>query len=202
MTSDSNQQDRHKKRMQRQKAVVDSAVEKASKDQGVLLVHTGNGKGKSSSAFGMAARALGHGLHVGVVQFIKGKMSTGEELFFQKTPGISFHAMGDGFTWDTQDNEQDKRTTETAWKKAVEFLTDEETHLVILDELNIALKLNLLPIATVIDQLNARPQHQHVVITGRAAKTEIIEIADTVTEMKDIKHAFRAGIQAQKGVEL
>ena len=151
----------------------------------------------------MVARALVHGMKVGIVQFIKGAMSTGEETFFRRFPDeVEYHVMGDGFTWNTQDREQDVKTATLAWEKAKRMLSDDSYDLVLLDELNIVLKYQYLPIEDVIKDLQNRPEMQHVVITGRAAKDELIEIADTVTEMKDVKHAFRSGIKAQKGVEL
>jgi cob(I)alamin adenosyltransferase len=194
--------DRYRRRMERQKAIVDARVAQARIDRGVLLVNTGNGKGKSSSAFGMVARALGHGMRVAVVQFIKGTFATGEEAFFRRQPGIEYHVMGEGFTWETQDPELDRRAALAAWDLAAGLLQDPGVQLVVLDELNIALKLGLVPLDGVLAALQARPAHQHVVITGRGAPKELIEIADTVTEMRPIKHAFDAGIQAQKGIEL
>lgn len=188
--------------MERRKAVVDARVAGAQIDRGVLVVNTGNGKGKSSSAFGMVARALGHGMRVAVVQFIKGSFATGEEAFFRRQPGIEYHVMGEGFTWETQDADLDRRAAVAAWDLAAGFLASPEYQLVVLDELNIALKLRLLPLDGVLAALQARPPHQHVVITGRGAPRELIEIADTVTEMRPIKHAFDAGIRAQKGIEL
>ena len=162
--------DRHKKRMQSRKSVVDLAVAKAQDERGVLLVLTGNGKGKSSSAFGMVARALGHDMKVAVVQFIKGAMSTGEEQFFSRFPEVEFHAMGAGFTWDTQDQSKDKATSEEGWAKALSFINDPAYELIILDELNIVIGLGLLPLETVLSALQNRPEHQHVVVTGRTAK--------------------------------
>jgi cob(I)alamin adenosyltransferase len=193
---------RHRSRMQRHKALVDEKVALATNDRGVLLVLTGNGKGKSSSAFGMVARALGHGMRVAVVQFIKGSFSTGEESFFRRFPEVDYRVMGDGFTWDTQDQEQDKRTARRAWEQVKLYLADPSIDLLVLDELNIVLKLGLLPLDEVLDALIERPPRQHLVVTGRAAPKELIEIADTVTEMRPIKHAFDAGVQAQKGIEL
>ena len=195
--------ERHQDRMAKKKAIIDEKVKKADKEQGVIVITTGNGKGKSSSGFGMVARALGHGMKIGIVQFIKGAMSTGEETFFRRFPDeVEYHVMGDGFTWNTQDREQDVKTATLAWEKAKRMLSDDSYDLILLDELNIVLKYQYLPIEEVIKDLQNRPEMQHVVITGRAAKDELIEIADTVTEMKDIKHAFRSGIKAQKGVEL
>jgi cob(I)alamin adenosyltransferase len=193
--------ERHKQRMQRKKDIVDESIAKATEKRGVLLVNTGNGKGKSSSAFGMLARALGHDMKVAVVQFIKGSESTGEERFFKQLPNVSYHVMGEGFTWETQDNERDKQVAEKAWQQAQEILSDDSYQLVLLDELNIALKCGLLPIEKIVADLQQRPPMQHVIVTGRGAKDELIDIADTVTEMTLIKHAFNSGIQAQEGIE-
>lgn len=198
----SDKQQRYKARMQRHKAVVDQKISEATEERGIVLVHTGNGKGKSSSAFGMAARALGHNMKVGVVQFIKGSYSTGEEAFFRKFKDIEYHVMGEGFTWETQNFERDKATAEAAWQVAARMLNDEQVALLILDEVNIAIKQKFLDIDRVIEDIQSRPEMQHVVATGRAAHDKLIEIADTVTEMRDIKHAFRSGIKAQKGIEL
>jgi cob(I)alamin adenosyltransferase len=200
--TDSDSNERHRARMQRKKEVVDRKMDAAQRNAGVLLVNTGNGKGKSSSAFGMAIRALGHGMKVGVVQFIKGAQSTGEELFLQRFPDeVSFHAMGEGYTWETQDRERDIACAARAWEKARGFLSDPAIGFVVLDELNIALKYRYLDVETVIADLRARPPMQHVVVTGRAAPPELIAVADTVTEMQPVKHAFAAGIAAQHGVE-
>jgi len=193
---------RHRERMKRRKAVVDARIAAATADRGVLLVLTGNGKGKSSSAFGMIARSLGHGMRVGVVQFIKGRYSTGEEHFFRRFPEVTYHVMGEGFTWETQDRERDVRAAQAAWAVAAALLRDAQLDLVVLDELNIALLYGHLPLAEVIAALRARPPRQHVVITGRGAHAELIELADTVTEMRVVKHAFAAGVRAQKGIEL
>jgi cob(I)alamin adenosyltransferase len=203
MTSQDNDRNtRHRDQMARQKSVVDAGIARASEKRGVVLVNTGNGKGKSSSAFGMVARALGHGMRVGVVQFIKGSFSTGEETFFRRFPEVSYHVMGEGYTWETQDRERDIAAAGLAWRQAQAFLADPAVNLVVLDEINIALKLGYLDLPDVLATLRARPAMQHVVLTGRGAPPEIIEFADTVTEMRDVKHAFRAGIQAQEGVEL
>ena len=194
--------DNHRARMQRKKAIIDQKIENAQRNAGVLVVNTGNGKGKSSSAFGMAIRALGHGMKVGVVQFIKGAQSTGEELFLQRFPDeVHFHAMGEGFTWETQDRERDIACAERAWEQAKRFLADPVFGLVVLDELNIALKYRYLDVNRVVEDLQRRPGMQHVVVTGRGALPELIAIADTVTEMQPVKHAFAAGIAAQPGVE-
>lgn len=194
---------RHRERMQRKKAVVDAGISRATIERGVVVVTTGNGKGKSSSGFGMVARALGHGLRVGVVQFIKGSFATGEEAFFRRFPDeVSYHVMGEGFTWETQDRERDLRAAAAAWDKAAAMLADADFDLVLLDELNIALKYQYVDLAAVLAALAARPPQQHVVITGRAAPPALIEAADTVTEMNVVKHAYQAGIKAQKGIEL
>ena len=194
--------ERHRQRMERKKAVIDAKIAAADKEIGILIVNTGNGKGKSSSAFGMAVRALGHGMKVGVVQFIKGAMSTGEEKFLRRFPDeVSFHAMGEGYTWETQDRERDIAKAQQAWELAKGFLSDPAIGLILFDELNIALKYRYLDVDTVIADLLARPGMQHVVITGRGAPEELIEIADTVTEMAVVKHAFKAGIAAQAGTE-
>jgi cob(I)alamin adenosyltransferase len=193
---------RHQQQMMRKKAVVDAGIARATEQRGVILVNTGNGKGKSSAAFGMVARALGYGMRIGVVQFIKGSFSTGEETFFRRFPEVSYHVMGEGFTWETQDRERDIAAAGRAWQQAAAFLSDPAVNMVVLDEINIALKHHYLDPQTVLAALRARPPMQHVVLTGRGALAEIIEAADTVTEMQDIKHAYRAGIQAQQGVEL
>jgi len=194
--------ERHRARMERKKAIIDAKIAAADKQIGIIIVNTGNGKGKSSSAFGMVARALGHGMKVGVVQFIKGAMSTGEELFLRRFPDdVSFHAMGEGYTWETQNRERDIVKAEEAWEQARRFLADPAYGLVVLDELNIALKYRYLDVHTVIADLLDRPAMQHVVVTGRAAPPELIAVADTVTEMNVVKHAFKAGIAAQAGTE-
>ncbi|MET0094115.1 MAG: cob(I)yrinic acid a,c-diamide adenosyltransferase [Sedimenticola sp.] len=201
MNQEAHRNERHKARMERKKAVMDERIHKADQEQGLLLVHTGNGKGKSSSAFGMLARALGHGMRGAVVQFIKGKDSTGEERFFSNLPDVEFHVTGDGFTWETQNREQDIATARKGWELALGLLQDERIDMLILDELNIVLKERYLPVDEVLQGLNQRPVHQHVIVTGRGAPQELVDAADTVTEMKLVKHAFSAGIKAQAGVE-
>ena len=200
--SDAERNARHRARMLRKKAVVDAKIAEATRDQGVLLVHTGNGKGKSSAGFGMLARALGHGMRVGVVQFIKGAFSTGEEAFFRRFPEVEYHVMGEGFTWETQDRERDIAMAQSAWLKSAAMLANPAIQLVLLDELNIALKQHYIDVNDVIAALKTRPPMQHVVITGRGAPQALIDIADTVTEMVVVKHAFNAGVRAQKGIEL
>lgn len=202
MTGSGERDARHKARMQRKKAVIDEKIAEAQDEYGLLLVHTGNGKGKSSSAFGMVARALGHGMKVGVVQFIKGAASTGEENFFRRFPDeVRYHVMGEGFTWETQDRQRDIAKARQAWAVAAELLADPEIGLVVLDELNIALKYGYLDLDPVLADVESRPMLQHVVVTGRGAPPKLIEAADTVTEMSLVKHAFKAGVKAQKGVE-
>ncbi|TRX75986.1 cob(I)yrinic acid a,c-diamide adenosyltransferase [Pseudomonas mangiferae] len=202
MTESLDRDARHTARMQRKKALMDEKIAQAQEEYGLLLVLGGNGKGKSSSAFGMVARALGHGMKVGVVQFIKGGMPTGEEVFFRRFPDeVRYHVMGEGYTWDTQDRQRDIEKAQAAWAAARTLLDDDSIGLVVLDELNIALKHGYLDLQAVLADLAVRPLMQHVVVTGRGAQPEMIEAADTVTEMTLVKHAFKAGVKAQKGVE-
>ena len=198
----SDRERRHRERMQRKKQVVDAAIGRADRDQGLLLVLTGNGKGKSSSAFGMLARALGHGMRAGVAQFIKGRSDTGEEAFLGRQPGVTWHVLGEGFTWETQNLERDRATARKAWELVRSLLRDETLDLLILDELTYPLTYGWLDLDSVLDDLAARPAMQHVVITGRGAPAALCEAADTVTEMRDLKHAFRAGVRAQRGIDL
>lgn len=194
---------RHRDRMQRKKKVIDAAIARADQEKGLLLVLTGNGKGKSSSAFGMLARALGHGMRVGVAQFIKGRTDTGEEAFFRHQDNVMcWHVLGEGFTWDTQNLARDTETAQRGWTIVQDMLRDPSLDLIVLDELTYPIKFGWLDIATVLDDLKNRPPMQHVVITGRGASEKLCDAADTVTEMRDIKHAYRDGIQAQKGIDL
>ncbi len=193
---------RHRGRMQRKKAVVDAAIARADRDQGLLLVLTGNGKGKSSSAFGMVARALGHGMRVGVAQFVKGRNDTGEEGFFSRQPGVVWHVLGEGFTWETQNLARDTETAQRGWAVVREMLRDPPLGLVVLDELTYPLKYGWLELEIVLADLKTCLPMQHVVITGRGAPQALCDAADTVSELRDIKHAFRAGVRAQKGVDL
>ena len=192
---------RHNARMARKKDVVDDKIAAAQAERGVLLVNTGNGKGKSSAGFGLVARALGHGMKVGVVQFIKGRSDTGEEAFFRTQPGVTWHVMGEGFTWETQDRARDVATAGAAWDVARGLLSDPGIGLVVLDELNIALKYQYLDAERVVADLRARPRMQHVVVTGRGAPPALVEAADTVTDMTPVKHAFAAGVKAMPGME-
>ncbi|HRQ04856.1 MAG TPA: cob(I)yrinic acid a,c-diamide adenosyltransferase [Nitrosomonas halophila] len=193
---------RHRERMQRKKAIVDASIARADQTKGLFLVLTGNGKGKSSSAFGMLARALGHGMRVGVAQFIKGRSDTGEEAFFRRQQDVIWHVLGEGFTWDTQNLERDTATAQRGWRVVQDMLRDPALDLIVLDELTYPLKFGWLDLGTVLNDLENRPPMQHVVITGRAAPEALCEAADTVTEMRDSKHAFRAGITAQPGIDL
>ena len=192
---------RHEARMKRKKDVVDQSIAAAQVERGVLVVNTGNGKGKSSAGFGVVARALGHGMKVGVVQFIKGRSDTGEEAFFRRQPDVQWHVMGEGFTWETQDRARDVATAEAGWAQARALLSDPAIGLVVLDELNIALKYGYLDVHAVLADIAARPPMQHVIVTGRAAPPELIDAADTVTDMTLVKHAFKAGVKAMPGLE-
>lgn len=192
---------KHLDRMQRKKSVIDEQIAGAATERGVLLVHTGTGKGKSSAAFGLVARSLGHGYRVGVVQFVKSRSDTGEEAFFRAQPNVSWHVMGEGFTWETQDKEKDAAAAQKAWQQARIFLHDPAINLLVLDELTYAFKYGWLDLAAALRDLAARPPMQHVVITGRGAPEELIAAADTATEMNMLKHAFKAGIKAMPGVE-
>ena len=192
----------HKAAMQALKAERDAMMAEKVDAPGLLLVHTGDGKGKSTAAFGMVARALGWNQKVGIVQYIKGKWITGERQFFKRFPdSVRYEVMGQGFTWDTQDRAADIAAAEAAWKTSVEMLHDPGLDLVLLDELNIALRYDYLDIDRVVADLKARPRDKHVVVTGRNAKPQLIEIADLVTEMTLVKHPFEAGIKAQRGID-
>ena len=193
---------RHTARMARKKALIDAAIAAATDARGLLLVITGNGKGKSTSAFGTIARALGHGMKVGVLQFIKSRTDTGEEAFLSKQPGVEWHVTGDGFTWDTQDREQDIATAQRGWAIAARMLADPSYQLVVLDELTYLLSYGYLDSDSVLDALAHRPADQHVIVTGRGASDALIELADTVSIIADEKHAYRAGIKAQPGIDL
>ncbi|WP_019612378.1 cob(I)yrinic acid a,c-diamide adenosyltransferase [Thioalkalivibrio sp. AKL7] len=204
MTNDTDaaKAERHAQRMARKKEVVDRKIAEAQEEKGVFLILTGNGKGKSSSGFGMVARALGHGMQVGIVQFIKGQFATGEEAFFRGQDHVQYHVMGEGYTWETQDREKDVEAAREAWAHARDMLRDPNVDLVLLDELHIALKYQYLDVDEVLGDLANRPPMQHVITTGRAAPKAMIEAADTVSEIGVVKHAFQAGIKAQKGIEL
>ena len=202
MTDTPEDTERHRSKMARKKVARDRMMAEKSTGKGVLIVHTGAGKGKSSAAFGMALRCVGHGLKVGIVQFIKGAWDTAERRVLSGFPDqVAFHALGEGFTWETQDRERDIAAAERAWAVAAAMLADPSYAMVILDELNIALRYGYLPLEAVLATLAARPEGQHAVVTGRNAAPELIEQADLVTEMTLVKHPFRGGIKAQPGVE-
>ncbi|MFB0935567.1 MAG: cob(I)yrinic acid a,c-diamide adenosyltransferase [Propionivibrio sp.] len=195
---------RHNQRMMRKKTVVDEAIAAAQQERGVLVVNTGNGKGKSSAAFGVVARALGHGMKVAVIQFVKGRSDTGEEAFFKQAADparLHWHVTGEGFTWEIQNLDRDVAAAQAAWALASRYLSDPEIGLVVLDEMTYAFKYQWLDLAQVLDVLAARPLMQHVIITGRAAPDALIEAADTVTDMTMVKHAFKAGVKAMPGLE-
>jgi len=195
-------QQRHQDKMRRIKAAVDARIANATQDTGVLLVLSGPGKGKSSSGFGMVARSLGHGLKAGVVQFIKGATPTGEERFFRRFPEeVIYHVCGEGFTWETQNRARDIERAQAGWEHARALLRREDVSLVLLDELNIVLAHEYLDTASVLADLAQRPLMQHVVITGRGAPAELVALAQTVSEIKVVKHAFKQGIRAQRGLE-
>ncbi|MCR6629540.1 MAG: cob(I)yrinic acid a,c-diamide adenosyltransferase [Magnetospirillum sp.] len=192
---------RHKEKMAKKKASRDKLMAKKQGEKGLLLVHTGPGKGKSTAAFGMAIRCVGHGFKVGIVQFIKGAWDTAERRVLEGLPGVTFKAMGEGFTWETQDRERDIQAAARAWEAARAMLADADTRMVILDEINVALRYDYLSWEQVAAALASRPEGQHVVMTGRNALPAVIEAADLVTEMTMVKHPFREGIKAQPGVE-
>ena len=192
----------YKKRMQRKKEHIDSRIEEANIDKGIIVLLTGNGKGKSSSAMGMICRALGYEMKVALVRFLKGEQQTGEDLFLDSNPNVVSAHMESGFTWNTQDKELDKKLANETWLEAEKFLTNPDIDLVVLDEITYMVNYNYLEEKAIIEALANRPANQHVVITGRAASEGIIEVSDTVSEVKDVKHAFRANIRAQKGIDL
>lgn len=191
---------RHKKRMQQQKAKVDERIAAAQEDKGLLLVLTGNGKGKSTSGFGTISRAVGHGLKAAVVQYVKGGWECGERNLLEKN-GVEFHVMGTGFTWETQDKEKDIQAAQSAWRHSKKLLQDSSIDVILLDEITYMITYKYIDLDEVIAALTARPKDQHVVITGRACHRSIIELADTVSEVRPIKHAFDHGIKAQKGID-
>jgi cob(I)alamin adenosyltransferase len=192
----------YKKRMQRKKEYINSRIDEANIDKGIIVLLTGNGKGKSSSAMGMICRALGYDMKVALVRFLKGDQQTGEDLFLENHPNIVSAHMKSGFTWDTQDKEQDKKKATETWVEAKEFLTNSNISVVVLDEITYMINYNYLDEAEILNTLSNRPENQHVVITGRAASKGLIDASDTVSEVEDIKHAFRANIRAQKGIDL
>jgi cob(I)alamin adenosyltransferase len=192
----------YKKRMQRKKEYIDSRIDAANIDKGVIVLLTGNGKGKSSSAMGMICRSLAYDMKVGVVRFLKGGQVTGEDIFLKNQKEVSIFLMEAGFTWDTQNKQLDKEKALEAWAEANKFLSDSEIGLVVLDEITYMVNYNYIDEKSILEALSGRPKNQHVVITGRAASKNLIEIADTVSEVINIKHAFSEKIRAQKGIDL
>jgi cob(I)alamin adenosyltransferase len=194
--------ERHNARMRKVKVARDKMMQTKTVEKGLLIVHTGKGKGKTTAAMGMVCRAIGHGQRVAIIQFIKGAWFTGEKVVFDAFPDqVTMRAMGEGFTWETQDRERDVAAARNAWDTAKTFIADPSYKMVLCDELNIALRYDYLPMDEVVAVLKARPADKHVIVTGRNARDEIIEIADLVTEMALIKHPFKAGVKAQEGIE-
>jgi cob(I)alamin adenosyltransferase len=202
--------EQYRVKMQRRKEVQEQRLAQASQEKGLIIVNTGNGKGKTTAALGMVLRSLGHGYRVAIVQFIKGAWEPAEKAAFQhwtsaapgETPQLEFHAMGEGFTWETQDRERDTEKAQAAWEKALEFIRNPDLRLVLLDEINIALKLGYLDVQDVLAGLEQKPEQSHVILTGRGAPPALIERADLVTEMTLVKHPFREqGVKAQPGIE-
>jgi len=193
---------RHHDKMQKKKAARDKIMTGKRIEKGLLIVHTRKGKGKSTSAFGMVFRCIGHGMKAAMVQFVKGSWATGERTVLEKFPDlVTIKAMGEGFTWETQDRERDIAHSRAGWEEAKRMIADPQYRLVLLDELNIVLRYDYLPIEEIIETLRNKPADKHVIVTGRNAKDELIEIADLVTEMEQIKYPFRSGVKAQMGIE-
>jgi cob(I)alamin adenosyltransferase len=203
MTDDTDHDNqRHHEKMAKKKAARDKIMAGKTIEKGLLIVHTGKGKGKSTAAFGMVFRAMGHGMRVGVIQFVKGAWSTGERTILEKFPDlVTIKAMGEGFTWETQDRERDIAHARAGWEEAKKMIADPAYAMVMLDELNIVLRYDYLQLAEVLEVLKARPEGKHVIVTGRNAREELIELADLVTEMEQVKHPFRSGVKAQVGIE-
>ena len=200
--TDAELNERHRERMARRQAARRKILAGKTEERGLLIVHTGSGKGKSTAAFGMVLRCLGHGMRVGIVQFVKGVWQTGERDVLARFPDlVTCRAMGEGFTWDTQDRARDIAAARAAWDAAKAMIADPGYRLVLLDELNIVLRYEYLPLQEVLEVLRSKPRDLHVVVTGRNARPELIELADLVTEMTLVKHPFRAGVKAQPGIE-
>lgn len=192
----------HTEKMKKIQAAQAKKLATNTVEKGLVIVHTGNGKGKTSAALGMAVRAMGHGMKVGVVQFVKGAMATGEKAIFDRFPDlIEFKPMGEGFTWDTQDRTRDIAVARTAWDEVKRMIADPSYGMVLADELNIVLRYDYLPVGEVLEVLAAKPEMTHIVITGRNAPQPLIDVADLVTEMALVKHPFRNGVKAQAGIE-
>jgi len=202
MTTEQDVNRRHAEKMAKKKAARDKILATKTEERGLLIVHTGKGKGKTTAAMGLAMRCVGHGMKVGIVQFVKGVWHTGERDVLAEFPDLCvIRAMGEGFTWDTQDRQRDLAAAARAWETAKEMMADPSYRMVILDELNIVLRYDYLPLEEVLEALKSKPRNLHVVVTGRNAKEELIEAADLVTEMTQVKHPFRSGVKAQVGVE-
>ncbi len=200
MEENSERQQRHQARQQRLKEKVDARIAAAQDERGILIIITGDGKGKSTSGFGTVTRAVGHGLTAGVVQFIKGTWECGERNLLQKV-GVEFHIMATGFTWETQNKEKDQQAAQLVWQEAKRMLASDSYDVVLLDELTYMVAYHYLDVDEVISALTNRPAHQHVIITGRGCHRALLELADTVSEIKNVKHAFNSGIKAQKGID-
>lgn len=193
---------RHAEKMRRKQAARDTIMASKTREKGLLIVHTGKGKGKTSAALGMVVRAIGHGMKVGVVQFVKGAMVTGEKAIFDAFPdNVEFKPMGEGFTWNTQDRTRDIAAARAAWDEVRRMIDDPAYHMVLADELNIVLRYDYLPLDEVLETLRAKPEMKHVIVTGRNAPDALMEAADLVTEMTMVRHPFRSGVKAQAGIE-
>jgi cob(I)alamin adenosyltransferase len=193
---------RHAEKMKKKKAARDKIIATKTIEKGLVIVHTGKGKGKSTAAFGMVFRAIGNGMRVGVVQFVKGRWGTGERKVLEAFPDqVELATMGEGFTWETQDRERDIAAARAAWEKGKAMIADPKLDMVLLDELNIVLRYDYLPVEEIVEVLGSKPGMKHVIITGRNARDELLEVADLVTEMEMVKHPFRSGVKAQKGIE-
>jgi cob(I)alamin adenosyltransferase len=193
---------RHAEKMAKRKEARDLIMAGKTEERGLLIVHTGTGKGKSTAAFGMVMRAIGHGMRTGIVQFVKGAWVSGERAVLERFPDlVTIKVLGEGFTWETQDRQRDIASAEAAWAAAREMMADPSYRLLLLDELNIVLRYDYLPLNEVVEALRDKPRDLHIVVTGRNAKPELIEVADLVTEMSLVKHPFKAGVKAQKGIE-
>lgn len=194
-------EEKHQKKMAKKKKIVDERIAKATEERGVLILLKGTGKGKSSSAFGTMARSLGHGKKAGVIQFIKGRQETGEHLFFKDHPMVDFHVMGHGFTWETQDINQDIEAAKNAWEVAKAMLQDDSYDILIFDELSYMFKYKYLDVNECVKDILARPKNQNVMITGRTMHKALQKVADTISDVQDVQHAFRLGVKAQPGIE-
>ncbi|MCW5700078.1 MAG: cob(I)yrinic acid a,c-diamide adenosyltransferase [Rhodospirillales bacterium] len=202
MSSEADLDRRHTEKMAKKKAARDKILATKTEERGLLIVHTGKGKGKSTAAVGLTLRCIGHGMKVGLIQFVKGAWQTGERDILARFPDLCvMKAMGEGFTWETQDRQRDIAAARQAWDTAKEMIADPSYRMVVLDELNIVLRYDYLPMAEVLEVFRERPRDLHVVVTGRNAKEELIEAADLVTEMTMVKHPFRSGVKAQPGIE-